>query len=283
MLPRARNGWFFGADGVAAPEWPIDQISAVTGGRALNAFFTEPFISGGTIDGLISLHGNWKAPYLVGSLAIMNGRGRISALGEEFKELNGYLEFSPQGLRILGLNRKEGSRLEGRFGNGRFRLGGSINSRGLIPQEFDLGLAGENLHLKLPFLDGLVSGELALTGAVAEPTLLGEVVLRKARVGLPEGTGGTPPLALNLDLTAQAADDVYFRMYGMAYVPFTGTIRVGGTLNKLVLDGTFTSSRGWVNFMGDTFRIRSSGDVPPVINLSLICNWKQAVTFPVRK
>ena len=226
-------------------------------GRALNAFFTEPFISGGTIDGLISLHGNWKAPYLVGSLAIMNGRGRISALSEEFKELNGYLEFSPQGLRILGLNRKEGSCLEGRLGNGRFRLGGSINSRGLVPQEFDLGFEGENLHLDQPLLDGLVSGKLALTGAVDEPTLQGEVLLRKARVGLPEGTGGTPPLGLNLDLTVQAANDVYFRMYGMAYVPFTGTMQVSGSLNKLVLDGTFASNRGWVNFMGDTFRIRN--------------------------
>jgi len=226
-------------------------------GRALNAFFTDPFISGGTIDGLISLNGNWKAPYLVGSLAIINGRGKIAALAEEFKELNGYLEFSQQGLRILGLSRREGSRLEGRFGNGRFRLGGRINARGLLPQVFDLGFEGENLHLELPFLDGLVSGKLALTGAVAEPALRGEITLRKARIGLPESTGGKSPLDLNLDLEVQAANDVYFRMYGMAYVPFNGKMQVGGTLNKPVLDGTFTSNRGWVNFMGDTFRIRN--------------------------
>ncbi len=223
---------------------------------ALNALFSEPLISAGTIDGLISLNGNWKAPYLVGSLTIVGGKGKISSLPEEFRDVNGELHFSNKGLKIRGLKNKDDGYVEGRLGSGRFRLGGSIISNGLELKEFNLNLKGDNLHLAQPFLDGLVSGELALTGSVAQPVLRGQAVLKKARVGVPEATGGSLPFDLKMDLNLQAANDVYFRMYGMAYIPFTGRMHVGGSLSKPELTGEFNSSRGWVNFMGDTFRIK---------------------------
>ncbi|HBK67445.1 MAG TPA: hypothetical protein DDZ91_02275, partial [Firmicutes bacterium] len=93
-------------------------------------------------------------------------------------------------------------------------------------------------------------------GSVAQPVLRGQAVLKKARVGVPEATGGSLPFDLKMDLNLQAANDVYFRMYGMAYIPFTGRMHVGGSLSKPELTGEFNSSRGWVNFMGDTFRIK---------------------------
>ena len=43
----------------------------------------------------------------------------------------------------------------------------------------------------------------------------------------------------------------------MAYVPFNGDIHVGGSLGKPELDGVLTSTRGWVNVLGDTFQIKN--------------------------
>jgi autotransporter translocation and assembly factor TamB len=224
---------------------------------ALNTFFKEPEITRGTIDGLISLNGTWQNPYLVGLLEITGGRGKITGLPSEVRDVNGLLSISPQGLEFRGLNNKEGSSLEGRLGKGRFRLGGRVIMDGLRLEAFALRLKGDNLYLTPFFFDGLVSGQLALTGPVAKPMLQGKVTLRKARIELPEGGGRPLPFDLDLDLACQAANDVYFRIYGMAYVPFNGDIHVGGSLGKPELDGVLTSTRGWVNVLGDTFRIKN--------------------------
>lgn len=223
----------------------------------LNALFKEPVITGGTIDGLISLNGTWQNPYVVGVMTISGGRGKVPTLPAELKEVNGILSFSNRGLEFRGLNNKEGTYLEGRLGNGRFRLGGRIVSNGLRLESFALRLRGDNLHLAPSFFDGLVSGELALTGPVTKPSLHGKVTLRKARIEIPEGTGPALPFDLDLDLECEAANDVYFRMYGMAYIPFNGRLQVGGCLQKPELNGELTSTRGWVNFLGDTFRIKT--------------------------
>jgi len=224
---------------------------------ALNALFKEPLITGGTIDGLILLNGTWEDPYLVGEMAISGGRGRIPELPAELKDVNGVIIFSYQGLEFRGLNKKENSFLEGRLGNGRFRLGGRIAAHGLQPQSFALRLTGDNLHLTPSFFDGLVSGELALTGPITQPSLSGKVTLRKARIEVPEGSGQALPFDVNLDLQCETANDVYFRMYGMAYIPFNGRLQVAGSLRKPELTGELTSTRGWVNILGDTFRIKT--------------------------
>ncbi len=229
-----------------------EKVEAIS----INPFFSKPIIKAGTIDGLISLNGNWDNPYLVGSMNIKGGRGIIPSVSEELREVNGQLYFSNRGVEIRGLNNKEGGYLEGRCGSGRFRLGGSILSKGIEPEEFRLHLKGDNLHLNQSFFDGLVTGEIDLIGPIENVVLRGQAVVKKARIGVPSSTGGTLPFDLNLDLNLQVANDVYFRMYGMAYVPFTGRLHVGGFLSKPELTGEFNSSRGWVNFMGDTFRIK---------------------------
>lgn len=223
----------------------------------LNTFFTGTNITGGTIDGLISLHGTWRKPYLVGQMEIAGGRGTVAGLSQEIKDLNGLLSFSHQGLEFRGLSNRAGSYLEGRLGRGRFRLGGRVFMDGLRLEGFALRLIGDNLHLSPSFLDGLVSGDLTLTGPAVQPTLRGKVAIRKARIGLPEAKGSVPPFDVNLDLQCEALNDVYFRMYGMAYIPFNGHLHVGGTLRKPELSGELVSSRGWVNVLGDTFRIKS--------------------------
>ncbi|HHW12535.1 MAG TPA: hypothetical protein GXX33_05990 [Firmicutes bacterium] len=223
----------------------------------LNTFLTGTRFTGGTIDGLISLNGTWRKPYLVGQMEIAGGRGTIAGLSQELKDLNGLLSFSSRGLELRGLSNREGSYLEGRLGRGRFRLGGRVMMDGLRLEGFALRLNGDNLLLSPSFFDGLVGGELTLAGPATQPTLQGKVAIRKARIELPEAKGNTVPFDLNLDLQCEALNDVYFRMYGMAYVPFNGRLHVGGTLRKPELNGELVSNRGWVNVLGDTFRIKS--------------------------
>ena len=159
--------------------------------------------------------------------------------------------FSNKGLEFRGLNNREGSYLEGTARPRAFPFRGKSDYGwpsvgGLL----HLRLNGDNLHLSPSFFDGLVSGELTLIGPAVQPTLQGKVAMRKARIGLPEATGGAFPFDVNLDLQCEALNDVYFRMYGMAYIPFNGQLHVGGTLRKPELSGELVSSRGWVNVLG---------------------------------
>ena len=62
----------------------------------LNTFFTGTRFTGGTIDGLISLNGTWRKPYLVGQMGITGGRGTVAGLSQEMKDLNGLLSFLQQ-------------------------------------------------------------------------------------------------------------------------------------------------------------------------------------------
>ncbi|NLM36601.1 MAG: hypothetical protein GX202_00555, partial [Firmicutes bacterium] len=108
----------------------------------LNTFFAGTIFTGGKLDGLISLNGTWRNPYLVGQMAIAGGRGTINGIAQELKDLNGILSFSSRGLEVRGLNNREGSYLEGRLGRGRFRLGGRVIMDGLRLEGFALRLTG---------------------------------------------------------------------------------------------------------------------------------------------
>lgn len=48
---------------------------------------------------------------------------------------------------------------------------------------------------------------------------------------------------------------MYFRQYGLASIPLSGRLHVGGRLSAPEITGELSASRGWINVYGDTFQV----------------------------
>lgn len=215
-----------------------------------NAFFPRPVFTGGTVDGAVTLKGPADAVYLEGKLEAKGLGGTVPGLPAPFRGVNGEITFSRGQLLLEGWR--------GRYGDGRFRAGGSISLQGLQPGEFNLQLSGENLHYTSPFFDGWLGGTCLLTGPVESPLLKGDVLIEKTRLSLASLSGAPPEWALRLDLNLRFGSDVYFRQYGLASIPLRGSLHVGGTLPHPELNGEFVAGRGWISVYGDTFRVKQA-------------------------
>lgn len=213
-----------------------------------NIFLPGQFFRSGTLNGAVALKGRWEQLYLEGALKAGGLKGYTSSLPEEFREVNGELLFSEDKLTIKNI--------EGRYGQGRFRVTGSLLLDGLTPETLTLKTSGEKLHYKSPLFDGFFSGEVSLTGPVKRPLLSGQVVAEKTRITFAPRSGASPALDLALDLTLRTGSDVYFRQYGLANIPLEGGLHLGGTVKDPVLVGNMTATRGSVTVYGDTFRVK---------------------------
>jgi len=231
-------------------EWDVRLTATDLDALAFNGFFPENYVHSGTINGDLSLKGKWRDLYLQGWLDLKKVQTGFPGLPEEFRDVEGRLIFTHDYLRI--------SDFKGRYGEGRFQTNGDITLNGLQPLEYGIKLDGSKLHYKNPLFDGLINAKVELTGACANPLLRGDVTLRKTRISLASlETGGLSELDFRFDLDVRAGSEVYFRQYGLANIPISGELHVGGTLSQPELIGEFTADRGSVTVYGDTFRIRT--------------------------
>jgi len=248
-------------------EWNVRLVADDLEAVLLNPFFADspeagssldvPLSSGnrlqsGTINSDLSLKGIWNNLYLQGRLEVNDLGATFRGLPEEFRNVQGKLNFSKDRLEI--------TELKGRYGDGRFHAGGGIALRGLKPVDFDLSFSGDNLHYENPLFKGLIDARLQLSGPFTEPLLSGGVTVEKTRIsiGSLNSSGSPSDLTLRFDLDIRAGRDVYFRQYGLANIPISGGVHVGGTLKQPVLNGEFTADRGSVTVYGDTFRINTA-------------------------
>lgn len=243
-------------------EWNVRLVAADLDAVLLNPFFgASPenrsplggsYIRSGTINGDLSLKGMWNHLYLQGMLEVSDLDTAFPGLPEEFRNVQGKLDFSKDSLRVTAL--------KGRYGEGHFQTAGGIALNGLRPVEFDLKLSGDKLYYTNPLFSGLINARLQLSGPFTGPLLSGDVTVEKTRisVGSLKSSSSARNLDLGFDLDIKAGHEVYFRQYGLANIPLSGGIHVGGTLKQLVLAGEFTADRGSVTVYGDTFRINTA-------------------------
>jgi translocation and assembly module TamB len=210
------------------------------------------YIRSGTINSDLSLKGMWSDLYLQGTVEVSGLHTAVPGLPKELRSVRGKLDFSKKSLRI--------TELRGRYGDGRFQTTGSIALNGLRPVDFDLKFSGDKLYYTNPLFSGLINARLQLFGPFTGPLLSGDVTVEKTRISVGSLRSGSSAgkLDLGFDLNIKAGHEVYFRQYGLANIPLSGGIHVGGTLKKPVLTGEFTADRGSVTVYGDTFRIKEA-------------------------
>jgi hypothetical protein len=205
----------------------------------LQAFFRD-MRSSGSAEVQAEITGSTKAPIIVGSATIANGRLRYFGLPHSLDAVNGRIEFDASGVRLI-----EG--LSGRMGGGEVRFGGRLGVRTGAIESYAITATGRDMRLRYP--EGFrsqVDADLALRGAVESPVLTGTVRVKDALWIKPldvEGTGifglaaaGAPAPGTPTDAPAAGRFPLRFDVR----VEAPSALRVEGPTARLVSSADFT-------------------------------------------
>ena len=230
--------------------------------------------SSGTAEVQAEISGSVRAPVIVGSASISNGRLRYFRLPHSLDAVNGRVEFDAGGVRL--------DNVRGRMGGGEVTVGGRIGIRESAIESYALTATGRDLRLRYP--EGFrsqVDTDLALRGKPGDLLLTGAVRVKDALWIKPLDTdgagifalaagGGAAPAAsssktasfpLRFDLRVEApgtlrVDDPTFRLVSGADLTLRGTYdrpvlmgRAEVQRGELLLEGhRYLLTRGTIEF-----------------------------------
>jgi hypothetical protein len=217
------------------------------------------------------LTGPFKAPTLIGSATLSDGRLRYFGLPHSIESVNGKVEFDAGGVRLDGLT--------GKMGGGDVRFGGRIALKGATLDSYAITAVGRDMRLRYP--EGFrsqIDADLALRGPAANPTLTGSVQVRDAlwvRSIDTEGTGilglaavgggksgadaGTAASAatgfpLKFDVRLDAPSTLRIENIGARLVA-SAELTLRGTYDRPMIFGRAEVNRGEVLFEGNRYTV----------------------------
>lgn len=218
-------------------------------GRLLNGFQTQCTVTGGDLNGKVTVSGDLAAPVFNGEISGNNLQFRSEALPLPVEAL--------QAAVTIRDNQARFHKATGNYGSGKFQVSGMISRMGRSDFEYTLALIGHKLYYKNTFFDGFGDVNLALNGTGAHSAVAGTITAYNGKVGV---LGAAPSATEikwdpDLDLKLLAGDNLRFRQPGLADITMKGDLQVRGSLSKPVLDGTLTSAQGVLTFYGRTFKV----------------------------
>lgn len=154
----------------------------------LQGFFRD-IRSSGAAEVQAEITGSSRAPIVIGSALVTDGRIRYFGLPHSIDGVNGRVEFDAGGVRVDDLT--------GRMGGGEVRFGGRIGVKGGSIESYSLTATGRDMRLRYP--EGFrshVDADLALRGSADNPILTGTVRVKDALWIKPVDTEGTGILGL---------------------------------------------------------------------------------------
>jgi translocation and assembly module TamB len=218
--------------------------------------------------------GTPQNPIMSGQATITDGRLRYRSFPHGLEQINGPITFNADRIRVDDVH--------ARMAGGEVTFSGSIELKGLVPDQFDLRADGRSMDLRFPTgFRSTVDASLTLAGPVGAPTLAGDVaVLRSTYVGqidndqallalaalgspLSAGSGaGGPPaesaVPMNLDVRVRAPANTLsvnttdMQVFGSANLTIRGTLDAPAVLGRVQLD------RGNIFFNGNRYTLQPS-------------------------
>ncbi len=211
--------------------------------------------------------GPWQAPVVSGSALIADGRLRYGGLPHSLEAINGTVRFDTGGASLEGVT--------ARLGGGPVRFGGRVTFAGLTPSEFNVTATGYEMRIRYPEgFRSIVDADLALRGAVANPTLSGSVRVRDAVLTRTVDTSGTGVFGLaagglgtagpttvesgyplRFDLRVEAPSSLRIANNSARLVS-SADLTLRGTYDRPQLFGRAEIERGEVFFEGKRYNVR---------------------------
>lgn len=261
------------------PDRALDGIlDARLDGKALaQMLLPDGHKAAGTITMHTEISGNIRKPAFNGTLAVADGAYSQTASGVTLDDITLQASISPAAINVEKLTATDGA--QGRLsGTGRIDLDGDGGAR--------LSLTLADMHLmQHGNADGFVSGNLDFGGRGDGYALAGTLKPGPLNITIPERFQGNIPQlniveadadnkkgselleTLALDVTVDAPQRIFVRGWGLD-AECGGTVHIGGTLAKPVMDGNFAAIRGAYEEFGKRFtlahaNLRFQGTVPP--------------------
>lgn len=234
-------------------EGSLDIISAFTGMKFETA-------QGGDFGGNVKLAGTISTPLLEGSIAWKKGIIRIPKLNNVFDNVNAKVTLKGDKLTIDNI---KGDSSEG----GTFEVKGSMLMAAPAPVldmsvvTRGLGISARNISNQYgEYATSKVNADLILMGSVRNPEISGKVSIPQGELSMmgkstpPIGNPRMLPIDPKFDLTVDLGRSVEFRSSRIR-TPLYGKLVVGGSLSKIMLDGTVDIASGKIFFPMRQLRI----------------------------
>ncbi len=215
----------------------------------------------GVIEGFLEVNGTLAAPEPRGRLTITDGALAFQDLRTALQEIGLQVEFDGREARIVQAQARSSE-------GGAIRAEGAIDLSDETPK-LNIQVRADSFTAtepKLPVLEGsakaVVSGEIGLTGTLAEPEVKGAVRVQRGFLYLPpEFTpreGGEPfPINPRFDIRVDVADEFTLRNPNLD-ARMEGALQMGGSLQSLTLTGEFNLRGGALSL--PTARLRIEPD-----------------------
>jgi autotransporter translocation and assembly factor TamB len=206
----------------------------------------------GEVDASLRLTHASGLPELYGELNLRGGYIENAFLMEPVTGMEATLEFKGDKIFIESINGAVGK-------NGRIRGKGEIAMDGLNPSLFNLELDGTEIGLALANYRGYLDTVLKADGAPGKKTLVGGILKfynGDVLAQMPK-MSGTLPIDLLLDLNISVGRRVSLKAKGID-IPFTGELKLGGSLSSPMADGRLETSRGNFVLFGTQFSLNNA-------------------------
>jgi hypothetical protein len=233
----------------------------------LQAFYYGAIRSSGKASLRAQIRGPLDKPVFAGDATISGGRFRYVSLPHSLEDINGRLEFDPQGVRIVDAAAK--------LATGSVTIGGRIGLKGFAVGEVDLTATGEQMRLRYPegfrsnvdaalTLRGtpqamVLGGNVKVNDGVYEKPIQPNVDIISLVSGAGAGTTPAPPaepsqLPVRFDVRIAAPGTLRLDN-SLARMTARADLTLGGTYDHPTLSGNVEIDRGEVFFEGNRYRI----------------------------
>lgn len=194
----------------------------------------------------LRVQGTLKKPLLQGEIKIDNGSIKPNVLSEPIENISAHLVFQGNGLEL--------KYFQGTIGGGSFFASGKGEKLFTPLANLDFRLTANNLAPKSKFFQGILNGELTLTGSDVAPVLGGNITLSQGSVVMPpsmeEGKGVKSSLVL--DIGVNIGDNLRVKAM-VADLFLRGGIKVSGTLGNPLAEGQLTAKKGTITYLEHKF------------------------------
>jgi autotransporter translocation and assembly factor TamB len=259
--------------------------------------------SAGILEGDIRVEGTVQQPQVAGHLAVRDGRLRLAATGERYKDIQARLNFAGNRIDITQI--QVGSR------SGAINVTGWIERADLALRELNLSIQANNFTaMHTTDAEAIMSTDLKVRGSMQDMQATGKVEIPRAMIRLdgelaggpatvqpwqltvegvygpgPQAAGGglasadgrqaAPLPFLRADVQVDLPKNVWVRGPGTA-VELSGDVRVTKELKgPFIVSGTVETVRGFASFYGKKFTVKEgrvmftgSPDINPLLDVS---------------
>ena len=249
-----------------------DQRIAVTASGDANLGILQGFMrdvrSSGRAELAAAVDGPLAQPLFSGRATISDGRLRHFSLPNALDAINGTIRFDAGGLRLDDVTAT--------LGGGRVQFGGRIGFDGFVPDELNVTVRGEDMHLRYPEdIRSIVDADLAVQGSFKAPVLRGLVTVKNAswnrRVNVPSiydlaarrgsadtgavgGEAAAPAVPLRFDVQILVPSTLRIDN-NLARIVASADLSLRGTYDRPSLLGHADVERGEVTFETHRYKI----------------------------